>query len=86
MTLPLAHSLALSLHSTLTALIAFSYRFWQVSMRAFQRGAVGRVVCQFCLKIAQKSSTPVSLDPLPRPRAVYYLQASFCLRLRQPQK
>eukprot|EP00964_Phaeocystis_antarctica_P038430 scaffold21985_cov21-Phaeocystis_antarctica.AAC.1 len=23
-------------------------------MRAFQRGAVGRVVCHFCLKIAQK--------------------------------
>ena len=37
-----------------TALIPFRVVFWQVSMRAFQRGAVGRVVCHFCLKTAQK--------------------------------
>ena len=59
MTLSLAHSLALSLHSTHLPLRVV---FWQVSIRAFQRGAVGRVICIFCFKMALKS-----LKNLPAP-------------------
>ena len=84
MNLPLAHSLALSLHST----HPLSCRFLAGLNESFPTRCGRSCGMPFCLKIAQKPlkhlpglrpgpaesthlwpSTPVSLDPPPRPRA-----------------